>query len=196
MKKPGNADTALVNRLRKDDIKAFDALYRKYHQAVFRNILKFTKNTLAAEDILEDVFVTLWEKRGELDPHNSVSGWLFVISFNRSVNYMRSRLQETLTKDRLRSFLPREPGDEQALQRKDLLENQYYLLYQAIEHLSPQKKKVFSLCKLKGKSYEEAARQLNISKHTVKEYLSLAMIAVKDYIRKHPQPWFILLLFI
>ena len=53
-------------------------------------------------------------------------------------------------------------------------------LEEAIENLPTQKRKVFYLCKLKGYTYEEAARTLNISKHTVKEYLSDAVHSIKD----------------
>jgi RNA polymerase sigma-70 factor (ECF subfamily) len=64
-------------------------------------------------------------------------------------------------------------------------EEQYRLLEKAIEQLSPQKRRIINLCKLEGKTYEEAAAELNISRHTVKEYLSAAMASLNDYVRKH-----------
>jgi RNA polymerase sigma-70 factor (ECF subfamily) len=56
---------------------------------------------------------------------------------------------------------------------------------QAIDQLSPQKRKIVTLCKLEGKTYEEAAGELNISRNTVKEHLSAAMVNLNEYVRKN-----------
>lgn len=69
----------------------------------------------------------------------------------------------------------------------DHYDQQYGLLQNAIAQLSPQKQKTFVLCKLEGKTYNEAAKTLKISKYTIKEYLSSAMTMIKDYIKHHPQ---------
>lgn len=173
------SDLDLVIRLHDDDIKAFDALYCKYHQALYANILKLTKNPEAAQDILQDVFCVLWEKRVSIDDQQSVSGWLFVLSFNRSVNYLRKKVRESTAKGSITTL---GVSDEDG---PNVLEDQYHLLESAILQLSPQKRKVFTLCKLEGKSYDAATKEMNISKHTVKEYLSSAMASVKSFIKEH-----------
>src|ERR1700716_904553 len=89
-----NLDAELIMRLQQSQVAAFDALYWKYHEPVYRNILKFTKDTIVAEDILQEVFAKLWEKRLAINPDQSVGGWLFVVSFNLSVNHTRKRLRE------------------------------------------------------------------------------------------------------
>lgn len=172
-------DIGLVYRLHKSDIGAFDRLYQKYHHAIYRNIFKLTKSDDASQDILQDIFVVLWEKRTEIKPEQSVSGWLFVLSFNRSVSYLRRKFRESLVVNSI-------PFAETESDNDDMqaINDQYFLLYEAINTLSPQKKKVFMLCKLEGKTYEEAAEKLNISKHTVKEYLGHAVLSVKNHISK------------
>lgn len=176
------ADADLVIRLRKSDVAAFDTLYWKYHQAVYRNILKFTKDKDAAEDILQEVFTRLWEKRLETDPAQSLAGWLFVISFNLSINYARKKLRE-LTAHRNLLLTDDLQDDDLAVNAR--YEEQYRLLEKAIEQLSPQKRRIVTLCKLEGKTYEEAACELNISRHTVKEHLSAAMTNLNEYVRRH-----------
>lgn len=180
-----SADIKLVTRLLSDDISAFDELYWKYHQRVYLNILKITKDEDVSHDILQDVFVTLWEKRLTIDREQSVSGLIFVISFNKAVNSARKKLSEQNAQNKIASF----PIIEDTREDHEAYEVQYQLLKEAVEQLSPQKRKVFTLCKLEGKSYEQVATELNISKYTVKEHLSLAMLSVKDYIRKHPDLW-------
>lgn len=168
-------DKKLVALLHNGFNEGFDSLYCKYHPLIYRNVFKFVKNKEESQDILQDVFVTLWESRKTIKQEQSVSGWLFVISFNKSLNHLKKKLRHSAAEDKVVSLY--EASNEA---RDDSMDAHYQVLHTAIEELSPQKQKVFKLCKLEGKSYEEAARQLNISRHTVKEYLSLGMYAVKD----------------
>jgi len=178
-------ENELVKRLQQDDVDAFDIFYRRYHQDLYFNILKLTHDADASRDILQEVFITLWEKRLTLDPGQPLPAWLFVVGYNKSINYLKKALRQSI---RIIYADDREM-DIQALPREedaDLMDAREKLLAEAMQQLSPQKRKVFELCKLQGKTYEETARELDISKHTVKEYLSTAVSYVKIYIRQHP----------
>jgi RNA polymerase sigma-70 factor (ECF subfamily) len=177
-------DAELVVRLQQDEVSAFDTLYWKYHQAVYRNIFKFVKEQIVTEDILQEVFAKLWEKRKEINASQSVAGWLFVISFNLSVDFVRKRLREqTIHKE----LLNLDFDDNYSLDRKNIYEEQYQLLEKAIANLSPKKRKIVTLCKLEGKTYDEVAEELKISRNTVKEHLSIAMVKLNDYIQKNQE---------
>jgi RNA polymerase sigma-70 factor (ECF subfamily) len=165
----------LLTLLKQDNIQAFDELYWKYQKAVFRNVLRLTRDVAAAEDIVQEVFVSLWERRSSLDTQRSVGGWLFVSSYNRAVNVLKRKLKESQIIHELEPVLA---GNNEG---QDQYEAQLTILEGAIRELSLQKRKVFELCKLQGKTYEEAAADMNISKHTVKEYLSEAIAAIKEY---------------
>jgi len=153
----------------------FDTIYSKYHHLVYMNVYKFVKNKEESQDILQDVFATLWESRKKISHEQSVGGWLFVTCLNKSVNHIRKKLRHSAAEDKILSYYQTHHED-----RDDSLDIHYQYLQNAIAELSPQKQKVLKLCKLEGKSYEETAKQLNISRHTVKEYLSMAMFSVKD----------------
>ena len=183
-------DAVLVERLHKNDVAAFDTLYWKYHEVVYRNILKFVKEATVAEDILQEVFIKLWEKRQEVKASQSVAGWLFVISFNLSVNYTRKKLREQNLHKKL---LTLELGEELSVDYKTMQEAQYHLLEKAIAELSPQRRKIVTRCKLEGKTYDEVASELNISRNTVKEHLSAAMVKLNDYIQKNAEHKYIVL---
>lgn len=182
IKSSENSDKELVIRLQEDDVKAFDTLYRKYQLSLYRNIFKLVRDEDHTQDILQDVFVKLWEKRITIDPEQSVANWLFVISYNKSLTYLKKALRDPLVFRELNDEIPLD--SEQGIHSR---ESQLQLLEKAFSQLSPQKRKVFELCKLHGKTYEETARELNISKHTVKEYLSEAMLNIKEYVNNHPQ---------
>ena len=159
---------------------AFNELYRKYFHPVYCNALKITRDTAFAEDVLQDVFITLWEKRQTIDPQRSLAGWLFILCYHRSVSLLRKNLRESLFRQELQQV----PEDTAVEESKYAA--QWTILENAMACLSPQRRRVFELCKLQGKSYEEAAMELHISKYTVKEYLSAAVVFIKEYSRSHP----------
>jgi len=172
----------LLCRLIKDDRTAFDAIYRQYFHAVCQNALKITRDITVAEDVLQEVFITLWEKRKTIDINRSVAGWLFVICYNKSINQLRKKLQELMVRQKLQQSITEIFATDEAL-----YEQQWQLLENAISQLSSQKRKVFELCKLQGKTYEETAAILHISKYTVNEYLSAAMCFLKEHVKHQPE---------
>lgn len=185
---PDIIDNDLVLRLQKNDVKAFDALYWKYQKALYANIYRLIKEINATEDILQEVFITLWEKRLSIDPDKPVSNWLFVVSYNKSITYLKKVVRE--------QFLftdSEEPISWSNDTEINLTEDRFGLIEKALKQLSPQQRKVFDLCKLQCKSYQETAAELNISKHTVKEYLSLAMNNIQEYIKNHPDNYTVLI---
>jgi len=180
-------DAGLVELLKKDDVKAFDTLYHRYFTPIYRNVFLLTKDPVITQDILQEVFMALWDKRSGIDPRQSVSGWLFVASHHRSVDWLRRQLRESVLQAKaIEGSLASYAGNpEEVAGDREEREEREKLLNEAISRLSPQKRKVFELCKLEGKSYEETAQELSLSKHTVKEYLSGALSNIKQYIQQH-----------
>ena len=174
-------DIQLTVSLTRDDVSAFDALYHKYHNAVFANIYKLIKQQEAAEDVLQDVFTALWENRKNFDREKSVGGWLFVVSYNKSIKFLNKAVRQKILSLEETNLNIQETTDDDNHQ----LEYQSHLINEAIDNLPPKKRQVFTLCKLEGKSYAEAARVAGISPHTVKEYVSAASKFVKAYSLQH-----------
>ena len=175
-----HTEKELARRLITGDIEAFNEIYQKYFHPVYCNALKITRETAIAEDVLQEVFITLWEKRATIDPENSLAGWLFIICYHKSVNILRKKLRESLLYKNL------QPPEENSMEEEIRYGTQWTILENALSCLSPQRRRVFELCKLQGKTYEEAAVELRISKYTVKEYLSAAVASVKEYSLRHP----------
>lgn len=176
------SDKELIIGLQQDKVEAFDALYWRYHKRLYSNIFKLLKNADSSHDILQEVFIALWEKRFSLDPNKEVSGWLFTVSYNKSINHLKMVLRENVLFDEL------DEGLHISVQtRNGFEEEQLQIIEKAVLQLSPQKRKVFDLCKFQGKTYDETAKELNISKHTVKEYLSGAVKNVKEYVKLNAQ---------
>ena len=173
-------NAALMMRMQADDTAAFDAVYWKYHFRLYKNIFKILNDEDQAQNILQDVFVSLWENRLSLDCRQPIANWLFVVSYNKSLSFLKKKLREPVIYQEL-DYLELAEVASTAVYK----EQQFQLMEMALRQLSPQKKKVFDLCKMQGKTYAETAEELHISRHTVKEYLSEAVLNIKDYIKKH-----------
>lgn len=178
-----NTEALLTARMMAGEQSAFDALYTRYYEAVFTNAIIVLKNNAAAEDIVQEVFLALWEKRNALRHPENIAGWLFVTTSNKSLNYLRRQLRQRLsnTPPEALSDIMYVSEDENQLE-----EAQLQVLQEAIDSLPPQRKKVFELCKLQGYSYEQAAAALGISKHTIKEHMSDAFHTIREYITSRP----------
>jgi RNA polymerase sigma-70 factor (ECF subfamily) len=174
-----HTEKELARRLITGDMEAFNEIYQKYFHPVYCNALKITREVPVAEDVLQEVFITLWEKRQTIDPEKSLAGWLFILCYHKSVNLLRKKLRESLLYKELQT------PEGNTLDEEIKYGTQWKILENALSCLSPQRRRVFELCKLQGKTYEEAAIELRISKYTVKEYLSAAIASIKEYSLHH-----------
>jgi RNA polymerase sigma-70 factor (ECF subfamily) len=145
------------------------------------NVFKIVRDEAITDDILQELFISLWNKRERFTEYRKISAWLFVASFNRSMNWLRDRATEKL---HLQPLLHTAPVDDP--EQTELQERQLQLLEQAIAQLPPQRRKVFELIRFQGLTYEQAANVLAISKNTVKDHLSKANDAIRDYLHNHP----------
>lgn len=170
----------VIEKFSNGDAEAFATIYTYFKDAVSANILKIIHQPDIAEDILQDVFLKLWENRSRFTDKPSLAAWLFRVSYHTSIDHIRGVLrarQETAV-----SMLLEEETkniDQEEVFRKSCYKEA--LLQEAINMLPPRKRQVFELCKLQGKSYSEASQALNIAKSTVKDYITES----NKFIREH-----------
>lgn len=185
-------EIALLHRLKKDDAEAYIQLYDHYQALLYGYILHFVKVPVLAEDVLQDVFLKLWEVRHRVNPDLSFSGYLYRISRNQVFKLVK----KIAVDEDVRLGVMRQLGQNVEEGELKLQWKQYEaLLTAAIAQLSPQRQKVFHLCREQGKTYEEAAQELGISRNTVKEHMVLAVRAIKDYLTRHGDISLLYLLF-
>lgn len=175
-------ETLFAGNLSVDKLK-FEQLYKSYCQAVYANIFKLVKDEIVAEDILQEVFYSFWKHRFEMKSDKSPAGWLFVVSHNKSLDFLKKKIKESITYvEDYQSFLSVEDHTPQV--DEDIFEAQLSTLEEAVSKLSPQKQKVFRLCKYEGKSLDETAELMGLSKESVKDYLKQSKHFIKGYILK------------
>lgn len=172
----------LLRLLKAGDTNAYIQLYNKYHPAIYAYVIRFIKVPELAEDVLQEVFLKVWEIRERIDPTLSFKAYIYRISRN-SVFKM---LKKISAEDDLRIQVAYHISE--TIEDVDLkLQWQQYeqILQAAIDLLPPQRQKIFKLCRQEGKKYEEVAAELNISRNTVKEHMVLAAKSIKEYVFRH-----------
>jgi RNA polymerase sigma-70 factor (family 1) len=154
----------------------------RYHTTLFTYGLRFLKITTLAEDLVQDVFLKLWEARDKLEVHTSLSAYIHRMTHNQAMDRIKSMKRDTdmrtevaLTMD----IAQYEDAARSIASYESLLEN-------TLKNLPPQRRRVFVLCRQEGRTYEQAAAELGISRHTVKEYMTDALRLLRAAIIDHP----------
>lgn len=158
----------LLIKLINNDPRAFHSFYDLFSPRVYGNILRMVKDSEIAQELLQNVFVKIWEKRNLLDPEKPFASYLFQIANNQVYDHFRKiALDKKLDADI--ASLTNESYchvEEEIIYKES---NEIFL--HAVEKLSPQRKQVFILCRIEGKSYNEVSSLLNISSSTISDHL-------------------------
>lgn len=165
--------------LRQGNTEAFGAIYDLYSGAIFSKLLRMVKDRMVAEELLQEVFLKVWENREKIDPGQSLKSWIYAIAINLVYDYYRkvsrdNKLQQVML-DQFADLYYANTDDS-------LFEERRKLLDEALTTLPPQRLAVFKLCRIEGKSYQQAADELGISPSTVSNQLVQATKTLKEYI--------------
>lgn len=167
----------LLARLRLGEEAAFRRLYDRYSRPIYGNILRLVRDEAVADDLLQDVFVKIWEHRENIDPTQSFRAYLFTCSRHFAFNFKRRlRLEIEVAIQIARGYVD---SDDVVVNSLDAKETEL-LLQEAIGELPAQRQRIFRLCKIDGLSYRQVAEQLGISEATVRDHIVKANKFIKD----------------
>jgi len=171
----------LLKRVSNGDRKAFTALYSRYLSALYNYVYPFFNNRSDTEEIVQEVFVTVWEKREKFASIEFLRGYLFRIARNRVLNYIRALA--------VRERGQREGEGQQHYQadtdHKLLYAEYYRIARQAIDQLPEKRREVFRLSTESDMSLQEIADYMGISKSVVKKQLYAATSFVRAYLKQY-----------
>jgi len=171
-------DNNLVQLLQKGNVVAFDSLFEVYSPKLFGFALKYFKNESDAEELVQEVFVKVWENRQTLKSELSFKSYLFTIALNQ----IRKHFNKKATSLRYLESLQNDPEfTENITNQEDDYELTLRQINLIIEQMPPRRREIFTKSKMEGKSSKEIATELNISAGTVDNQVSEAL----RYIRSH-----------
>lgn len=173
-------DVKLLEALRQGSGIAFEALYEKYKGRIYYNMIRVVRSEAVAEGLLQDVFIKVWELRELIDPDQSFKAFLFRISRNIAIDFYRKEGRRRIVEA---AVMMVEEGHYDHVQQYIDYKEAEILLGDAIARLPPQRQRIFRLCRIEGKSYEEVAVLLSISRKTVQDHLVKANQMLRDSLR-------------
>lgn len=175
-------DKEYVECLKKDDFIAFDSLFYKYSEKMYAFALSITRETFAAEEITQLVFMKVWEKRAQINEHFSFKSFLFSVAYHETISWLRkekSKERRITTFVQNSDFLTNET--EYAVEFRDM----EYIANQFVENLPEKRKKIFRLSREQGFTNKEISRELGISVKTVENQMTSALKYLREKLGKY-----------
>ena len=161
----------------------FEGLFQTYYRELMAYAYKFVNDKAAAEDIVQDVFSILWEKRATLNFEDSIRPYLYRLTHNKAVNYLNSfavqrRIDNPEDLDFLINMEISDCNPYETLLLKDIKST----IHTCIEKFPPQRKKVFLLSRQHYLKHKEIATLLDISEKAVEKHISKALTDIRQYL--------------
>lgn len=171
----------LAGKGQRGDVNAFETLYRQYEKQVFRTAYLITGSREAAEDVLQEVFVSVWKSRHTYDPNKGkLTTWLHRITVNRCSKEKARKALATVSLEERGVDLP-----EMKRSPDDILvsKQEYYRLLRAMDSLDTKHRAVLVLRYFNDLSYQEIAEALEIPLGTVKSRLNQSLRYLKEQMK-------------
>ncbi len=172
----------LLLMLSNDSAYAFQQIFDKYKDHIYKVAMSYVKDKHLAEEIIQDVFTKVWTHRHSLLELRSFEAWLYTVGKNRIFDYNKKKIADWKAHLGYHSQKSESINDSEGLlQSKEYKE----LLHIAQQQLTDQQLLIFKLAKEEHMSYKQIAIHLNISPLTVKTHLTRAMNTLKNHLLKN-----------
>lgn len=157
----------------------FEGLVKEHGQKLMRLSRRVVKSEAQSRDIIQNVFLKVWEHRSAISDVQNMEAWLYRVTKNELIDFLR----KTAADDRLRTSLWK-AIQHTGSQTEELMDAKECdsMIHKAVNQLPPQRRLVYRLNRDKGLSYQEIAEELSISRHTVKNQLSLALQSIHRFL--------------
>lgn len=176
------SDNDLVVLLNQGNERAFMEIYHRYKTPLANNLLRILKSPELVEEVLQDIFLMLWEKRRQIDSKQKVSAYLYKATLNKTKNIFRQLAYDQRAREEfLKNYIH---AGENTVQTWMDDKEMKLLVNSLLDHLPAQQRKVYVLCKLDGLSYKEVSNLLNISEATVNSHIRNANKLLRNQINR------------
>jgi RNA polymerase sigma-70 factor (family 1) len=167
----------LLSRIASGDERAFKQLFEQWHPLLATHIYRVTQSQTLTEEIVQDVFLKIWNTRETLGDIHNFWTYLLVISRNHALNALQKKAREfkhweQWVKDHAAETESTDPNT-----------TFYTLIDEAIDRLSPRQKEIYLLHRHQRMTYQQIAAHLNIGRETVKTHLEAATRAISKHVK-------------
>lgn len=167
----------MVASLQKGSLPAFESLFKNYSQKLYRFSYSYLKSETEAEDLVQEVFLKLWENRSSLKTGMSFQSYLFTIAFNSIRKSFNKKAKQEKFRVDLFEFLS---AENTSLEIRPDFDSLILKLDSLIEQMPDRRKEIFLKRKKEGKSVRDIAEEMDVSPKTVENQITEAM----NYLKK------------
>ena len=173
-------DADLTRRVKSGEKEAYQALFERYAPKIYHFALSYLKSTADSEELVQDVFLKVWEKRDILDATQNIKAFIFKIAINTIYDFIRRKnIENAFQEFSKANYAP----DSNNTWDTVIFEEMQTTINSLVAQMPEQRKKIFKLSKNKGLSNDEIAQELNLSKRTVENQLYRALLFLKEHLR-------------
>ena len=163
--------------MRSGQLEQFKVVFEEFYSDMVKTAVFYVRDSVIAEDIVQEVFTKLWEKRSQLGDIENLKGYLIHATKNKSLNY----LEHLQIVDQYQQNYLRNLQEEKEVN----LEEDILLVRNLLEKLPPKRKIILEMSILETKSYQEISCQLDISINTVKDHIKIAYAFLRKEMNKN-----------
>lgn len=156
----------------------FEQLFKSQYKVLCNTSNNIIKNERAAEDIVQDVFMKLWQKKDQLTIHSNLPGYLYKATINASIDYLKNN-QNVIPLKQVNYYQATDDAAERNVMQKELQKS----IDKALRNLPPKCRAIFVLSRFESMKYKEIAQHLNISVKTVENQMGIALEKLKTELK-------------
>ena len=169
-------ETELIASLQRGSVTAFEILFENYSQKLYRFSYSYLKSEAEAEDVVQEVFLKIWQNRSSLKTETSFQSYLFTIAFHVIQKSFNKKTRQQKFRLDLFEFLS---AENSTLEEQLNFETLIARLDQLIEQLPTRRKEIFLKRKKEGISIQNIALEMGISEKTVENQITEAMHSLR-----------------
>jgi RNA polymerase sigma-70 factor (ECF subfamily) len=163
-------EEAIWKNIQQKDEGTFERYYKEHYKSFFLMSCKYLKDPLLAEEIVNDVFLKIWEDGDKMKIESSLKSYLYKAIINRSLNVLNKNKRELIRQPNVTAVA------EESYELRQMEENEGMVkIYAAIDQLPDQCKRVFEMSRFEELKQQEIADKLGISVKTVKNHITIAL---------------------
>ena len=166
-----NMDSELLYRLKEGDRDAFNTVYWRYSPKAYNTVLYLLNDADLAEDVVQELFLTIWEKRGNILPELNFEAYISTIARNLAYKYVEEALHRNLPVEEIRDAKLISNSEEDAIEADSLRE----YIFNVISSFPEMRRKVFIMSRFENLSHAEIAKKLSLSERTVEAHIYQAL---------------------
>lgn len=174
-----DSDLALFDQVKQDDFKAYETIFRKYYQELYRFAYNYLRDQVPSEEMAQEVFLYIWEKREQIEIKTTLKTYLYSAIKNKCLNYIKYEIprKHELEESHLSLLITTQPEKEE-----DSEKIKKYI-QEAIDQLPNKCRHIFVLSRNAGLTYEEIADEMEISVKTVENQMSIALKKLRERLK-------------